>query len=793
MGASQQTMPAPRPVVTAAAAPARPLPSGPYSPPEITDPASSLRAYAGWTVKRTPVYAPRPPIDPKNAVASKGAAMPGPVSYNSQVFDAFGRQITGDSAAKYLEFADSDLAKQYEGYSLAPVRKYSQFIGGVNPYTGGPYAPGGFASYGTGNRYSDRGIFPGNALIPDYGYGARVTPGQAPSWGTPRTLGHIDYLPYSDVNYANDRYFLPHTDSSGQYVTLPKVLYQGKNADAERQYQYLLAMGHPAALKEKERRDIFARERQLQDAADVRFLAGIRTNTAKAQYIADNFSQIPVSDPNHGKEWQQAVQAFLNNSNIAYTKGYDYYGRTEAERAQNPNKATVPAMMQQIAMQAKFDQIPGHPLAGQGGNFSTLLAGQKMTNRIPDRIWNRLSPAERNAITKIEGQRALLQRELVNPFSAFTYNVTDKDVYGSDLSKKPVLYQTRGPGGILFGGNPGATSWGWRNDNPVPPEIPGTGLWVAGKDPNDPRTLAWAYDFAMDRRVDRPKKGGLGGTRFDQYVNWKRQNPDGTWNKITDPKLAQQLLGDVDAYIRELAYRMDLPKRTFSFSNLLEAFIPAMVGIATGNPYLAGMAAFGQAASKGDIAGMVTSALTMGVNAYGGFGKLLSNVGINPGTIVSKVGTLTSIPKVNTWLSGALQDFLDPTKVGGYSYKLGDFARDLGSNVLSQLSDMEIQKLRREPFYGQMYASLTPQQRAQYNLPAPNLQGQYEDYARGFSRLNQFASGEGSQFGDDWFDRARNYVAGTTSPPAQTPVPAARGGLMALPSKYKPVTYRRRA
>lgn len=788
MGASQQTMPAPRPVVTAAAAPARPLPSGPYSPPEITDPASSLRSYSGWTVKRTPVYAPRPPIDPKNAVASKGAAMPGPVSYNSQVFDAFGRPITGDRAARYLEFADSDLAKQYEGYSLAPIRKYAQRVtsDGINEirnHLNNRNNVAGTTQLGLYGRTPDY----------DYGYGARFTPIQSSFLTRQNISGHTEYLPYSEVNYTNDRYFLPHTDSSGQYVTLPKVMYQKKNADAERQYQYLLAMGHPAALKEKERRDVFARERQLQDAADVRFLAGIRTNTAKAQYIANNFSQIPVSDPNHGKEWQQAVQAFLNNSNIGYTKGYDYYGRTEAERAKSKTAATVPGMMQINAKQAVFDSIPGHPLAGLGGNASAILAGQKMTNRIPDRIWNRLSPAERNAITQIEGQRTLLQRELVNPFSAFTYNVTDKDIYGSDLSKKPVLYQTRGPGGILFGGNPGATSWGWRNDNPVPPEIPGTGLWVAGKDPNDPRTLAWAYDYAMERRIDRPKKGGLGGTRFDQYVNLKRQNPDGTWNKITDPKLAQRLLGDVDAYIRELAYRMDLPKRTFSFSNLLEAFIPAMVGIATGNPYLAGMAAFGQAASKGDIAGMVTSALTMGVNAYGGFGKLLSNVGINPGTIVSKVGTLTSIPKVNTWLSGALQDFLDPTKVGGYSYKLGDFARDLGSNVLSQLSDMEIQKLRREPFYGQMYASLTPQQRAQYNLPAPNLQGQYEDYARGFSRLNRFASGEGSQFGDGWFDRARNYVAGTTSPPAQTPVPAARGGLMALPSKYKPVTYRRRA
>jgi hypothetical protein len=775
-----QQMPSPPPP------PSRPMPA----PILASDPASQLRYYSGWTQKAIPVYAPRPAAaTPQAAIASKGQAMPAPVpiSYNYEIYNPSGRLMTGKAAEDYLNFAKSDLYNQYKDYQLStPLNAdygdayYSGYSSKQIPI----YAPRPAATtpqaalaaksqpmpalIGQETKYYDKA---GNELT-----GAALQ--DYLSYVDRDKAGTDLYLPSAiDVATSNNRYFLPHTNASGNYAVLPDVMYQGKKLqDAEKQYQYLLAMGHPAALQEKSRRDLFAREQQLQTQRDVDFLSAVRANTARAAYLNQNFTEIPVADPNHGKEWQQAVQTFLDNTNIGYLGGYDYYGRTADQRpAEDPSTS---------GLAAKAAMFPDNPAFAGVNNRSSLLTGQKsQLGGIPDRIWNNLAPAERQAIQAIDAKRKELTAVLQNPFSAFTYGVTDQDVYG-DPSKKPVRHQTRGPGGILFGGNPGAGSIGWRNDNPVPPDSPGAGLWVIGLDPNDPRSLSTAYQLAMQNINDRPKKGGEGGRRFDKYKGLVRQNPDGTWNKITDPQIAQNLLNDVDAYYRELAFRMDMPKRTFSIGSLFSAFIPALVGIATGNPYLAGLAGFGQAASKGDVLGMVTNVLGMGVNAYGGFGKVLSKVGVRPSDVIAKAGTVTSIPKLNTWISSAVKDFLDPTKVGQYTMSLGGFATTLSRDVISQMSDMEKAKLIKEPFYGQLYGKLTPQERSGLNLPPPDYSGQLNEYKTQMGKLTEFSKGAGKKYSENWATQARDYITGTQ------PQTAARGGLMQLRPRYAPMRHR---
>lgn len=755
----------------------------PPAPTYVTDPASQLRYYSGWTQKAIPVYAPRPtpttPQTPQQALAAKAASLPAarPVSYNYEVYNPYGQKVTGTAADNFLNFAKSDLYNQYKDYGLSSA---------FNPNYGDAFY-GGYTS----KNVPIYGEKPTNTLksaaLPVIGQetkyydkaGKELTGAALQDYLTyvERDKAGTDmYLPSEvPVTTKNDRYFLPHTNASGNYTALPDVMYQGKKLqDAEKQYQYLLAMGHPAALQEKSRRDLFAREQQLQTQRDVDFLSSVKAQTARAAYINQNFTEIPVADPNHGKEWQAAVQSYLDNTKIGYTGGYDYYGRAADQ---------VPPGSVQGPLAAKAALMPDNPFFADKLNQSTLLAGQKSQFGIPDRIWNSLSPAERQAVEATDAKRKQLTDVLQDPFSTFTYNVTDQDVYG-DPSKKPVRGKTKGPGGILFGGNPGATSIGWRNDNPVPPDAPGAGLWVMGLDPNDPRTLSRAFKLAMTNINDRPKKGGEGGRRFDKYKNLMRKNPDGTWNKITDPKVAQSLLNDVDAYYRELAFRMDMPKRTFSIGDLFSAFIPALVGIATGNPYLAGLAGFGQAASKGDILGMVTNVIGMGINAYGGFGKVLGNVGIKPSDVVSKASNLTSIPKLNTWITGAVKDFLDPTKVGQYSMSMGDFAANLSQNVISQMTRMEKAKLVKEPFYGQLYGKLTPKERANLKLPPPDYSGQLNEYKTKMAKLTEFSKGAGKKYSDDWTTQAQNYITGTQ------PTAAARGGLMGLKSRYAPMRHR---
>ena len=761
-----------------------PLPAPTYA----SDPASQLRYYSGWNQKAIPVYAPRPAL-PANATieqraAAKAAPLPQPISYNYEVYDPTGKLITGNAANNFLNFAKSDLYNQYKDYGLnTPFNAnygdtyYSGYTSKQIPIYGAqpPSGPGNKAAampvIGQETKYYDNaGRELTGAALQDY-----LTYVSRDKEGTDM------YLPPSsaiDIASSNNRYFLPHTNASGNYTVLPDVMYQGKKlTDTEKQYQYLLAMGHPAALQEKSRRDLFTREQQLQTQRDVDFLSAVRASTARAAYLNQNFAEIPVADPNHGKEWQQAVQTYLDSTNIGYLGDYDYYGRTADQRP-----ASTP---QESGLAAKAAMFPDSGLLFNP-NQSSLLAGQKsQIGRIPDRIWNNLTPEERQAVQATDARRKELTEVLKNPFSSFTYNVTDQDVYG-DPSKKPVRGQTRGPGGILFGGNPGATSIGWRNDNPVPPDSPGAGLWVMGLDPNDPRTLSRAFQLAMQNVNDRPKKGGQGGRRFDKYQGLMRQNADGTWNKITDPQIAQNLLNDVDAYYRELAFRMDMPKRTFSVGDLFSAFIPALVGIATGNPYLAGLAGFGQAASKGDVLGMVTNVLGMGVNAYGGFGKVIQKIGVSPSDVISKAGSVTSIPKLNSWFAGAVRDFLDPTKVGEYSMSLGGFATTLSRDVISQMNDMEKAKLVKEPFYGQLYGKLSTQERAGLNLPPPDYSGQLNEYKNKMSKLTEFSRGAGKQYSQDWATQAQNYISG----PQPQPQAAARGGLMTLKPRYVPMRHR---
>ena len=771
-----QPMPQPRP--TAAA---MPMPAPTYA----SDPTSQLRYYSGWTQKAVPVYAPRPTTLPTPTSKAQFFSNPmpaaTPISYNYEVYDPTGKLVTGNAATNFLNFANSDLFKQYKDYRLDTALNpnygdayYSGYtskqipIYGTRPASG----PGGKAAampvVGHQMKYYDRA---GNELtgaaLQDY-----LTYVNRDKEGTDM------YLPSNiDVASSASRYFLPHTNASGNYTVLPDVMYQGKKlTDTEKQYQYLLAMGHPAALQEKARRDLFTREQQLQTQRDVDFLSAVKASTARAAYLNQNFAEIPVADPNHGKEWQQAVQTYLDSTKIGYLGDYDYYGRTADQRP-----AGVP---QDSVLAAKAALFPDNPAFAGNINQSSLLAGQKsQLGGIPDRIWNNLTPAERQAIQAVDARRKQLTEVLQDPFSSFTYNVTDQDVYG-DPSKKPVRHQTRGPGGILFGGNPGAGSIGWRNDNPVPPDAPGAGLWVIGLDPNDPRSLSTAYKLAMQNINDRPKKGGQGGRRFDKYQGLMRQNADGTWNKITDPQIAQNLLNDVDAYYRELAFRMDMPKRTFSIGSLFSAFIPALVGIATGNPYLAGLAGFGQAASKGDVLGMVTNVLGMGVNAYGGFGKVIQKIGVSPSDVISRAGNVTSIPKLNTWFAGAVKDFLDPTKVGQYSMSLGGFATTLSRDVISQMTDAEKAKLIKEPFYGQLYGKLSTQERAGLNLPPPDYSGQLNEYRNKMSKLTEFSRGAGKTYSSDWATQAQNYINGPQ------PQAAARGGLMTLKPRHVPMRHR---
>lgn len=828
--------------------------------PELVDtPEEQLRYFSGWSRKDIPGYNTPAPAPVAPTPGTKGSSLPPPRTpdyYTYEVYDPAGRRVTGTKEQAFLDFSKSDLWNRFKQNELAAsyMPEYgNSFFGGVTKKEVPIYGekqPGAKNNVlpVIGKNYEYYDPYNRKFLVTDeygnqqwtsgdegaYEYGNKYL-----EWADKdQRLNNADfYLPYEEIIKTGETFNLPHVNQSGDYAKLPDVRYQEKAlnpkvaADRENQFQYLLAMGHPAALKEQARREYFAEETRRQAAADELFLNSVRMQTAESNYILQNLLENPVADPTHGAEWQKAAQDFLDNTKPAYTSGFDYYGRFGAD----PTGGSK-----------------GIPLPNVNPNQSSILQGQKSTNGIPDRIWARMSQQERDAVTRMKTERDNITYAIRDPFSTFSYGLTDQDVYGADLTKKPVRGVTRGPGGVVFGGT--GSSLGWRNGNPVPPDAPGAGLWVMGKDPNDPRILSWAFGAAMSNRGDRPEKGGEGGRRFDKYANLMRQNPDGTWNKVTDPKIAQSLLNDLDAYYRELAFRMDLPKRSFSIGSLFEAFIPALVGIATGNPYLAGLTAFGQSAAKGDILGMVTSVLGMGVNAYGGFGKILKNFGINPNTITNTTSTLTSIPKLNTWITKAVKDFLDPTKVGEYSMGLGGFAFKLSTEVISQMTDLEKIKLIKEPFYGYMYAGLTPQQRTELGLVPPDYSSQRGDYAQTLSRLKGFTYpyiGESSianqipgilsnydanvrnYLGIEKLERpaynipnvVESYLADNTPLPSTTssatarpsdpnkkfidsgsltvspstawnfenttPTPAARGGLMSLPSKYRPMRYRR--
>lgn len=308
------------------------------------------------------------------------------------------------------------------------------------------------------------------------------------------------------------------------------------------------------------------------------------------------FNAPTINDPYHGKAYQDAFTSYysqfapVNYSNLQIYAPELFGGNGRVNYQVNANAFT----------KQQLDAIKDNP---ELYNFATQ--------------WN-------EQIKKASDWTA----NLVNPYSPFL---------GSRVEgyEGPVLHQTERYG-VKFGGNPGAQAIGKTNDNPIP-DTPGAGLWVYGIDAANPDQIARQWENIFLKGSDEGARQALAGFA-------PQRNADGSWQKFTTPADLYNFAGALDAYYRNLAARIDLPKRGIMDSIagqlitglLTSAFtggLGSIVGGLSGNAALGNLAAAAASAGiggatgglQGAITGGIGSAIGSGVDFAGGVGEFIQH------------------------------------------------------------------------------------------------------------------------------------------------------------------------
>jgi hypothetical protein len=303
-------------------------------------------------------------------------------------------------------------------------------------------------------------------------------------------------------------------------------------------------------------------------------------------------------------------------------------------------------------------------------NYTNPLTATSQTgNPIMDALMmannpNFASPKLKQQYDQLMAEAKEINDAITNPFSVF--------VYGQRLPKDytaPVRHQTVGPGGVKFGGEPGARALGATNGNPIPSGVEGAGLWAYGIDPRDPKSLYFAWDYAKNHM------GPKGAFReYSQYL-WPVSEsggntsfgPDAYYRKVLDPNVAVGLLKKVDWHIRDTARKIDK-------SN---SFMDTVVG------QLLGAAITGWAGGYSPWLGAVFGAAT-GSQRGGGsaLGALSGAIGGALGGVFNKFSPITRLsdvlPSYATIRPGMEQSFFG---------KVGDFVSSRITSLPSQLAE----------------------------------------------------------------------------------------------------------
>jgi len=291
---------------------------------------------------------------------------------------------------------------------------------------------------------------------------------------------------------------------------------------------------------------------------------------------------------------------------------------------------------------------------------------------------NFASPKLKQQYQQLMSEADDIRNAITNPFSVF--------VYGHKLSKDyvpPVRHQTIGPGGVKFGGEPGAQALGATNGNPIPKGVEGAGLWAYGVDPRDPKSLYFAWDYAKNHM------GPKGAFReYAQYL-WPVSEsggavsfgPDAYYRKILNPNVATELLKKVDWHIRDTARKIDKSNAFMdsTIGQLLGTALTAWAGSV--NPWMGAL--FGAATGSQRGGGSFLGALTGGIS--GGLGGVFSK--FSPITSLSDV-----LPSYVAIRPGMEQSFFG--KVGNWvtnkitSLPAATYDRFLGPNSYLTYADL---------------------------------------------------------------------------------------------------------
>ena len=318
--------------------------------------------------------------------------------------------------------------------------------------------------------------------------------------------------------------------------------------------------------------------------------------------------------------------------------------------------------------------------------------------------------------------------KLQNPYSPFL-ELTPAD-YVAPEKHKTVKY------GAKFGGEPGAQAIGKTNNNPIP-NTPGAGLWVYGIDPENPSSIANAYNKIFFR-------GGDAGAKEALAAFAPKQNKDGSWEKRTSIDDLYKFGSELDAYYRGLAQKIDLPKRGIMDSIAGKVILGALTSAATGGlgTIVGGLTG---SAAAGNLASLGASAAIGG--AQGGLeGALTSALGSAVGAGIDQAGGL-----------GNIGDFVsDPFGNIGAAYGLGD----------SAFSGLNFSGMEEAAQVGPGSVA----QNTSASLNPNSLSGNQEFYAPSFGNADNYMgevvisapAGDISQIAGGGFGSAAGGAAGST-------------------------------
>jgi hypothetical protein len=381
-------------------------------------------------------------------------------------------------------------------------------------------------------------------------------------------------------------------------------------------------------------------------------------------YLQSIGHEVPtVFDPLHGAEWQRAMKGYISNMDpvlMALRNPNIVLPQELQTPVQLPEGITLEDVSNYMtgkvdkSAQSMIDKTQTMQNVGNYGSraMSGGVAPTLDPRNAAFRILNYTDPSSGNAIPwydpktkelnfanpKLQQQYQQLRQEaddiynaVTNPFSVFVYGAKPPKDYVA-----PKRHETIGPGGVKFGGEPGAKALGATNDNPIPKGVEGAGLWAIGIDPRDPRALYRAWDYATARMGPKDP--------FNDFAKYLYADKNGNYQKVLNPKIAGELLKRVDWHVRDTARKIDK-------SN---AFMDTTIG------KLVGAALTSWAGGINPWLGAVVGA-TVGSQTGGGswLGALSGGISGGLGGVFSKFSPLTNVNSVLPY---------------GYAARAGEFA-----------------------------------------------------------------------------------------------------------------------